>query len=118
MENLTHLQDGYTFWKQFARWLASKSVNHTGRNLPGYPLWHYVKMWETPMRGMVVIGCKDVSIICFGKYHGIDLYVFYGTTPTTIKLMKGNAVTMSERNLLRKVARRINETDLFITKDA
>ena len=117
MANLTHLQDGYTFWKQFARWLAYKSVNHTDRDLPRYPLWYYVKMWETPIRGSVVIGGKDVSIICTGKYHGIDLYVYEGATSTTITLMEGHAVPMSERDLLRKIARLINETDLFMTKE-
>lgn len=64
-----------------------------------------------------MIGGENVSIICSGKYHGIDLYVYEGSTSTTIKLMEGHAVTMSERNLLRKIAKRINETTLFITKE-
>jgi hypothetical protein len=117
MENLTHLQDGYAFWKQFSRWLAYKSVNHVDRSLPKYPLLYYVKMWETPIRGSIVIGGGDVCIICNARYHGIDLYVYEGTTSTTIKLMEGNAVTISERNLLRKIAKRINESDLFMTKE-
>lgn len=49
-------------------------------------------------------------MVCTGKYYGIEVFIVEGSSLTTIELREGCFVTIAQRKLLRRLARRINAT--------
>lgn len=114
MGEILYLEDGQAFWKKVALWLSRKTVSQSHPNLPNYPLWHYVKMWNTPTRGSIWIGAEDMYLACTGRHHGIDIHIFEEGLRTRVELRGGHFVTPAERELLRRLAKRINAAQHFI----